>query len=186
VNREPSSSPQKHHQRCPPRIRGATGVRRRVSPTWPCLIQREASDTVSCRCPPRFRVRVCFGSGKRRTTVSEHHSPKSNCCSWERVTCSSSSGHIIHLALGNLHRTNESEILPAEFPFGEMGPYSQVVIPHCMQPTRSLNWSLFLPLSELRSLGLSNYCFSGFIRNQGTKSYYIASLFTSIYTLYFH
>jgi len=60
--------------RCPPRIRAATGVRRRVSPTWPCLIQREAFDTVSCRCPPRLRVRVRFGSGKRRpTTVSEHH-----------------------------------------------------------------------------------------------------------------
>ncbi|XP_029124621.1 receptor like protein 21 [Cajanus cajan] len=29
--------------------------------------------------------------------------PKSNCCAWERVTCDSSSGHVIHLALGDLY-----------------------------------------------------------------------------------
>ncbi|KAK7335219.1 hypothetical protein VNO80_26996 [Phaseolus coccineus] len=77
--------------------------------------------------------------------------PKSNCCAWERVTCNSSSGHIIHLALGNLHRIDETE----------MGSF-------CFNPTRSLNWSFFLPLRELRSLGLSNYCFSGIIWNAGT------------------
>ncbi|XP_027927245.1 receptor-like protein 13 isoform X2 [Vigna unguiculata] len=53
-----------------------------------------------------------------------------------------------------------------QFPYGEMGPYREVMRPFCLHPTRSLNWSLFLPFRELRSLGLSNYCFSGFIRNQ--------------------
>ncbi|QCD90490.1 hypothetical protein DEO72_LG4g1446 [Vigna unguiculata] len=48
----------------------------RVSENWPSLIHGEASDTVSCRCPPRLRVRVRFGGGKRRPTiVSEHHRP---------------------------------------------------------------------------------------------------------------
>ncbi|WVZ01575.1 hypothetical protein V8G54_027644 [Vigna mungo] len=87
--------------------------------------------------------------------------PKSNCCSWERVTCSSSSGHIIHLALGNLH-TKESGMEVLGFPYGEMGPY--------ISPMRSLNWSLFLPLRELRSLGLSNLCFLGFVPNQDYQS----------------
>ncbi|XP_052726262.1 receptor-like protein 56 isoform X2 [Vigna angularis] len=91
--------------------------------------------------------------------------PKSNCCSWERVTCSSSSGHIIHLALGNLH-TKETGMEPFVFPYGEMGPYRYVMRPFRLQPMRSLNWSLFLPLRELRSLGLSNFCFLGFVRNQ--------------------
>jgi len=104
--------------------------------------------------------------------------PKSNCCSWERVTCSSSSGHIIHLALGNLHRTNESEILPVEFPFGEMGPYLPIMRPYCLKPTRILNWSLFLPMRELRSLALPYNCFLGFFRNQGNEILYLACLFT--------
>ncbi|XP_068499744.1 receptor-like protein 56 [Phaseolus vulgaris] len=77
--------------------------------------------------------------------------PKSNCCAWERVTCNSSSGHIIHLALGNLHRINEIT--------------ETVIGPICLNPTRSLNWSFFLPLRELRSLGLSNYCFLEIIWN---------------------
>ncbi|XP_014523167.1 probable LRR receptor-like serine/threonine-protein kinase At4g36180 isoform X2 [Vigna radiata var. radiata] len=91
--------------------------------------------------------------------------PKSNCCSWERVTCSSSSGHIIHLSLGNLH-TKESGMEILGFPYGEMGPYISLRRPFCFQSMRSLNWSLFLPLRELRSLGLSNLCFLGFVPNQ--------------------
>jgi len=93
--------------------------------------------------------------------------PKSNCCAWERVTCNSSSGHIIHLALGNLHRIDESEMVSLRYSVGKMGPYFQGMQPYCLKPTRSLNWSLFLPLRELRSLSLSNGCYL-FIRNAGT------------------
>ncbi|RDX88929.1 hypothetical protein CR513_29412, partial [Mucuna pruriens] len=55
--------------------------------------------------------------------------PKSNCCAWERVTCDSSSGHVIHLSLS---RTTQ--------------------IPNCLNNTRLLNYSLFLSFRELTTL----------------------------------
>ena len=57
------SHTQKHYQRCPPRIRVATGVCRRVSQSWPCPIQGKASDTESCRCALRSASVSASGVG---------------------------------------------------------------------------------------------------------------------------
>ncbi|QCE03908.1 hypothetical protein DEO72_LG8g1938 [Vigna unguiculata] len=75
-----------------------------MSPSWPCLIQGEASDTVSCRCLPRLRVRVRFGSGKRRpTTVSEHHKlPRTRPCS-----STASSGERMKVVMVKLEHTQQ-------------------------------------------------------------------------------
>nr|KYP42681.1 hypothetical protein KK1_035898 [Cajanus cajan] len=93
--------------------------------------------------------------------------PKSNCCAWERVTCDSSSGHVIHLALGDLY-IGEKEADPHISINTTMGPYVKYkkMGQYCLNPTRHLNWSLFLPFRELRSLDLSSNCFVGFIRKR--------------------
>ncbi|RZB77288.1 receptor-like protein 56 isoform X2 [Glycine soja] len=105
---------------------------------------------------------------KLRSWVNE---AKSNCCDWERVTCDSSSGHVIHLDLGNT--IAESEMVPFVYPPGEMGPYTSNIkmppwpYPYCSKHTsRFLNWSLFLPFRKLTSLSLSNSCLLGFIRTE--------------------
>ena len=73
--------------------------------------------------------------------------PKSNCCAWERVTCDSSSGHVIDLSLQNLRNRNVYLV--------------------CSDSAR-LNWSLFLSIKELTSLDLSYNCFEDFIWKGGT------------------
>ncbi|XP_027342959.1 receptor-like protein 56 [Abrus precatorius] len=78
--------------------------------------------------------------------------PKANCCAWERVTCDSSSGHVIHLSLHHLHRNRD------------MGFYGL-----CSNYTH-LNWFLFLSFTELRSLRLSDNCFDGITWKQDYKS----------------
>ncbi|XP_061360464.1 receptor-like protein 56 [Gastrolobium bilobum] len=70
--------------------------------------------------------------------------PKSNCCNWDRVTCDSFSGHVITLSLQGLYRGMSDTGLD------------------CLDHP-SLNWSLFLSFTELRSLILSNNCFGDFI-----------------------
>ena len=79
--------------------------------------------------------------------------PSSNCCDWERVTCDSTSGHVITLSLYGLY-TNGS--MPDDH-----GGF------HCYGFPR-LNVSLFLSFKELRSLNLSYNCFGDFIWRPGT------------------
>ncbi|KAK7324496.1 hypothetical protein VNO77_28082 [Canavalia gladiata] len=78
--------------------------------------------------------------------------PKSNCCAWERVTCDSSSGHVINLSLESFSGPSWDDVLGgtvcSSFP--------------------PLNWSIFLHFKDLRSLNLSDCCLDGFIRNGGT------------------
>ncbi|KAI4299909.1 hypothetical protein L6164_033330 [Bauhinia variegata] len=66
--------------------------------------------------------------------------PNSDCCTWKRVTCNSSTGHVIHLSLDSIMQEQEGCSL-----------------------NLNLNLSMFQPLKELKSLDLSSNCFSGLI-----------------------
>lgn len=76
--------------------------------------------------------------------------PKSNCCSWERVACDSTSVHVIHLTL--------DQVQPV--PWWSCGNHT----------ITSFNWSVFQPFKELRTLNLSDNCIDGFIWKGGTIS----------------
>ncbi|KAI4305126.1 hypothetical protein L6164_028512 [Bauhinia variegata] len=69
------------------------------------------------------------------------HDPNSDCCRWERVTCNSSLGHVIHLLLDNIYQSASEWSLS--------GTYI------------SLNLSLFQPFKQLRRLNLSSNYFDG-------------------------
>ncbi|OMO54433.1 hypothetical protein CCACVL1_27809 [Corchorus capsularis] len=63
------------------------------------------------------------------------HDPESDCCSWERVTCNSTTGHVIELSLHHLKLGEAAIVNP------------------------SANWSqisLFLSFEQLRILDLSS------------------------------
>ncbi|KAI4299906.1 hypothetical protein L6164_033327 [Bauhinia variegata] len=64
--------------------------------------------------------------------------PNSDCCTWKRVTCNSSTGHVIHLSLD-----------------GSLQEWERCFL--------DLNLSVFQPLKELKSLDLSFNCFRGLI-----------------------
>ncbi|KAK7272604.1 hypothetical protein RJT34_29312 [Clitoria ternatea] len=74
----------------------------------------------------------------------------SNCCEWQGVSCLTSSSRVTGLSLWNFTRNWHSDFEN-----------------HCYQYHR-LNWSLFLPFKELRTLILSANCFDGFIQKEGT------------------
>ena len=76
----------------------------------------------------------------------------SDCCRWERVTCNSSSGHVIQLSLNGLYvngLAKESESL-------------------WWSGSLRLNLTLFLSFKELRSLSFSSNYISDFILTEGT------------------
>ncbi|KAI4297592.1 hypothetical protein L6164_037477 [Bauhinia variegata] len=68
--------------------------------------------------------------------------PSSDCCTWKRVTCNSSTGHVIHLSLD-----------------GSRQEWARCYFAASLD----LNLSMFQPLKELKSLNLSFNCFSGLI-----------------------
>ena len=70
---------------------------------------------------------------------------KSECCSWERVNCSTNTGHVINLTLSNI---NEEQY------YG--------------RGTWFFNVSLLQPFKELRILDLSDNGIAGWLGNEGT------------------
>ncbi|XP_050285639.1 receptor-like protein 15 [Quercus robur] len=68
---------------------------------------------------------------------------KSECCSWEQVNCSTTTGHVINLTLSNIHH------------------YSFV-----WEETWFLNMSLLQPFKELRSLDISHNRIAGWLGNE--------------------
>ena len=66
---------------------------------------------------------------------------KSECCRWERVNCSTTTGHVINLTLSDIN---------------------------FMLGTWFLNTSLLQPFKELRILDLSFNGIAGWLRNEGT------------------
>ena len=67
---------------------------------------------------------------------------KGECCSWERVNCSTTTGHVINLTLSNINTEQD---------YG----------------TLFLNVSLLQSFKELRILDLSNNGISGWLGNEG-------------------
>jgi hypothetical protein len=68
---------------------------------------------------------------------------KSDCCGWERVTCNSTTAHVIKLSLYNLK---------------EEDPYNNRWL---------LNVSLLVPFKELTTLNLSGNAIRGCLPNEG-------------------
>ncbi|MED6169590.1 hypothetical protein PIB30_022659 [Stylosanthes scabra] len=82
--------------------------------------------------------------------------PKNNnCCHWERVTCDPSSGRVTHLSLSGLYKLGS---LPDQY--GDYDCYGS--------PT--LNGTMFLSFTQLRTLNLSFNCFGEFISNPVNRS----------------
>ena len=71
---------------------------------------------------------------------------KGECCSWERVNCSTTTGHVINLKLSNINEEHEQ---------------------YYRKGTWFLNVSLLQPFKELRILDLSNNGISGWLGNKG-------------------
>ena len=91
---------------------------------------------------------------------------KSECCEWERVTCNSTTGHVIHLSLHNIWEFDtESHWYASYFRFEDMVWF--------------LNVSLSESFKELRSLDLSYNAIGGWIERKGMLIY-IISLFLII------
>ena len=68
---------------------------------------------------------------------------KSDCCSWERVKCSTSTGHVIKLMLFSINQEQNYE------------------------DTRYINMSLFQPFKELRNLDLSDNRIASWLGDEG-------------------
>ena len=68
---------------------------------------------------------------------------KSDCCSWERVKCSTSTGHVIKLMLASINQEQNYE------------------------DTWYINMSLFQPFKELRNLDLSDNRIASWLGNEG-------------------
>ena len=70
---------------------------------------------------------------------------KSECCSWEQVKCSTTTGHVIHLTLSRLYK----------YSYDGVG-------------TWFLNMSLLQPFKELKILDLFDSGIAGWLGNEGT------------------
>jgi hypothetical protein len=81
---------------------------------------------------------------------------KSDCCDWERVTCNSTTAHVIKLSLYNLNQN------PDYYDNSYYYAYENEDEKHWL-----LNVSLLVPLKELRTLNLSGNAIGGCLPNEG-------------------
>jgi hypothetical protein len=81
---------------------------------------------------------------------------KSDCCDWERVTCNSTTAHVIKLSLYNLNQDPDYY----EDPYSYAYEYEDKK--HWL-----LNVSLLVPLKELTTLNLSGNAIGGCLPNEG-------------------
>ncbi|XP_062154648.1 receptor-like protein 13 [Alnus glutinosa] len=81
---------------------------------------------------------------------------KSDCCGWERVTCNSTTAHVIKLSLYNLNQDPDYY----EYPYSYAYEYKDKK--HWL-----LNMSLLVPLKELTTLNLSGNAIGGCLPNEG-------------------
>jgi hypothetical protein len=85
----------------------------------------------------------------------------SDCCGWERVTCNSTTAHVINFSL-NLSLYNLNQDPPYYYGFSNYfyNEYEE-------KKRWLLNVSLLVPFKELRSLDLSGNIIGGCLPNQG-------------------
>jgi hypothetical protein len=81
---------------------------------------------------------------------------KSDCCDWERVTCNSTTAHVIKLSLYNLNQD------PDYYEYPKYYAYEYKDKKHWL-----LNMSLLVPLKELTTLNLSGNAIGGCLPNEG-------------------
>jgi hypothetical protein len=81
---------------------------------------------------------------------------KSDCCDWERVTCNSTTAHVIKLSLYNLNQD------PGYYEYPLHYAYDYKDKKHWL-----LNVSLLVPLKELTTLNLSGNAIGGCLPNEG-------------------
>ncbi|KAG8501484.1 hypothetical protein CXB51_003991 [Gossypium anomalum] len=81
--------------------------------------------------------------------------PLSDCCSWERVTCNSSTGRVIQLSLNNTRK------------------YAMEHIRYSYDSNWYVNLALFQPFVHLTTLDLSFNAIGGWIENQGGFGSYL-------------
>jgi hypothetical protein len=80
---------------------------------------------------------------------------KSDCCGWERVTCNSTTAHVIKLSLYNIN----------EDPYYNEDPDTYNLVKD--KKHWLLNVSLLVPLKELTTLNLSGNAIGGCLPNEG-------------------
>ncbi|XP_062155028.1 receptor-like protein 15 isoform X3 [Alnus glutinosa] len=83
---------------------------------------------------------------------------KSDCCDWERVTCNSTTAHVIKLSLYNIK--DDPNYYEDRYYYG-YGDYNNRWL---------LNVSLLVPLKELTTLNLSGNAIGGCLPNEGFES----------------
>ncbi|XP_035547724.1 receptor-like protein 56 isoform X1 [Juglans regia] len=84
---------------------------------------------------------------------------KNDCCDWERVTCNSTTGHLIELSLDNLMQ-DPNYNYDDDYYYYKMEKYDE-------KRSWLLNVSLLEPFKELRSLDLSLNAIHGCIPDEG-------------------
>ncbi|KAJ9179007.1 hypothetical protein P3X46_010838 [Hevea brasiliensis] len=89
------------------------------------------------------------------------HDRSSDCCRWERVTCNSTTGHVIKLSLNDTRQITFD------------GYYEDMSIWY-------LNVSQFQPFKELISLNLSYNAIAEFIDNEGMFCSYLICFISKI------
>lgn len=100
----------------------------------------------------------------------------SDCCGWERVTCNSTTGHVIELALHNINQLYNYTHHYVFITERELFQYSD-------DKVWLLNVSIFQAFKELRSLNLSLNEIGGCIENEGML-YILASNFVHCNDVY--
>jgi hypothetical protein len=80
---------------------------------------------------------------------------KSDCCDWERVTCNSTTTHVIKLSLYNIK--DDPKYYEDRY-YNRYGDYNNRWL---------LNVSLLVPLKELTTLNLSGNAIGGCLPNEG-------------------
>ncbi|XP_012073127.2 receptor-like protein 15 isoform X2 [Jatropha curcas] len=98
-----------------------------------------------------FKVFVQFnGDDADRLLPSWNNDATSDCCEWDRVTCNSTTGHVIKLSLDNIRQ------IPFDGYYEDMSVWF-------------LNISMFNPFKEMTSLNLSYNAIGEFIDNADSK-----------------
>ncbi|KAM4113355.1 hypothetical protein ACJW30_05G214600 [Castanea mollissima] len=102
-------------------------------------------------------------SNPTNMTIGDHllpswvDEPDSECCEWERIICSSTTGHVSHLFLHNIRNLNTDHYHDSHYYY-----HKDVVW--------FLNTSLFETFMELNNLDLSLNWIGGWVENEGSES----------------